>query len=444
MNLLADDVTLSGRETEILLLALDGRTDKEIAAELHLTITTVRTYWDRLRAKLGAVNRAQAIAKALRATHQRTIDRMRRSEERFRLMADTVPDILFTAAGTGSIEYLNRQFYDLTGLRPSKDVFGDLERAMHPGDWGRFLPRWRAAQESSTDFSEDIRLKDRAGRYRWHQLRARRAADPSEFGEWFGCCSDVEDQKHAQAILTNARSELERLVEYRTMELHRTTREIEEFAYSISHDLRAPLRSIISAGRVLLDEHGDRLDASAKELILRAGKSANRLSALIDDLLEFSRLGRRELSPQEVDLVPICRQEIELSAYRNPNVEPTVKLPETLLVVADPILIKAALHHLLDNALKFSSKREQTVIEIGRRDDGAIFVRDNGVGFDERYKSRLFLPFERLHSEKEFPGNGIGLACVRRIVERHGGEVRASSADGEGAEFSFYLAPQPT
>jgi signal transduction histidine kinase/CheY-like chemotaxis protein len=237
-------------------------------------------------------------------------------------------------------------------------------------------------------------------------------------------------------------TELERLVAERTGQLEASSRELEAFSYSVSHDLRAPLRAIGGYTGILLRDHAGRLPADAAQLLEHVSKNVKRMGALIDDLLEFSRLGRKALSVQPVNLAHLARECLkELNGERQGRkVEIVIeKLPPCR---GDVILLKQVLLNLLSNALKYTRKRDAARIEFGaemRNGDCVCHVRDNGAGFDMRYADKLFEVFQRLHSQSEYAGTGVGLAIVRRAIEKHGGKVWAEAAPDQGATFYFSL-----
>ena len=221
--------------------------------------------------------------------------------------------------------------------------------------------------------------------------------------------------------------ELNRSLEVRVRE---RTYELESFCYSVSHDLRAPLRSINATSAILKEDYGDVLPSTALEELERQQQASARLGNLIDDLLRFVRLGQTEPHRKRIDLTELARSvtdELRISAT----------IDEGLFVDGDETLVRLLVQNLLDNAAKFCGSKSACV-EVGR-EGGAIFVRDHGIGFDPKHANRLFRPFERLHREGDFPGTGIGLANVKRIAERHGGRVWAESTPGEGATFFFTL-----
>jgi light-regulated signal transduction histidine kinase (bacteriophytochrome) len=226
-------------------------------------------------------------------------------------------------------------------------------------------------------------------------------------------------------------------------ELERTNRELDAFSYSVSHDLRAPLRAIDGFSSALDKEFGEGLHEHGRHYLGRIRAGVARMSDLIEDLLGLARISRAPLARQPVDLSGIARSVAAELASRPPGRVVEVRIEEGLSADADPRLATVALENLIGNAWKFTGKRDEPRIEVGRAPAAgrAFFVRDNGAGFDMAHADRLFGPFQRLHSEAEFEGTGIGLATVQRIVRRHGGRIWAEGEPGKGATFHFTLEP---
>ena len=225
-------------------------------------------------------------------------------------------------------------------------------------------------------------------------------------------------------------------------ELQASNKELNAFAYSVSHDLRAPLRAIDGFSAVLLQDHGEKLNEEGKDMLRRVRKASDRLAALIDAMLTLSRLTRREMRVERVNLGAVARSVADALRAAEPERQASILLPAKLEARGDRELLRVVLENLLGNAWKFSSEQPQAQIEFGvTQVDGerAYFVRDDGAGFDMAYADKLFIPFQRLHRQQEFPGNGIGLATVERIVHRHGGRLWAEGAVNKGATFFFTL-----
>jgi PAS domain S-box-containing protein len=255
---------------------------------------------------------------------------------------------------------------------------------------------------------------------------------------------DFTDIKQKEEEIQRINSYLEQRVEERTEELAGAMSEMEAFSYSVAHDLRAPLRAMASFARILLEDYSEKLDHEAQSFLSRIVENSIRMGELIDGLLDLSRISRATLEKNEVNLSAMAEEIVRSMEKRQPTPWARTLVHPDLRVEADVRLIHSALQNLLDNAWKFSQKSKDPLIEFGAEErDGEriFFVRDNGAGFDPSYTAKLFKPFERLHTGSEFPGTGIGLATVRRIIERHGGRVWAEGKLGGGATFHFTLPP---
>jgi signal transduction histidine kinase/CheY-like chemotaxis protein len=237
-------------------------------------------------------------------------------------------------------------------------------------------------------------------------------------------------------------AELERRVEERTAALETVNKELETFSYSVSHDLRGPLRSIGGFSQLVLDDYGSKLDENGRRFLGYINAATKRMSELIDDLLKLSRVNRATLKKESVRLDAVAREVVADLEAHEPERRCKVEIGKDLVAEGDPRLMKVVLENLIGNAWKFTSKRQNGHIVIGRveREDGpAFYVKDNGAGFEPHYADKLFVPFQRLHGESEFPGNGIGLATVQRIISRHGGRIWAEAEEDKGATFYFTL-----
>ena len=270
----------------------------------------------------------------------------------------------------------------------------------------------------------------------------------------------AQEERDTQELLRDLRR--------KSAELAAANEELEAFSYSVSHDLRAPLRSITSFSQILLEDHRDQLGEEGRSHLDRIVRAAGRMSLLIDDLIELSRASRGELLRTEVDVSAVADDVVEELEQAEPHRDVEVAVERGLEVWADPRLLRVALVNLIGNAWKYTARAEHARIEfgalpragnngassaaragsdhsgsVGAVDAGPIvfFVRDNGVGFDMANADRLFAPFQRLHSADDFPGSGVGLATVRRIINRHGGRIWAESTPGQGATFYFTLNP---
>jgi light-regulated signal transduction histidine kinase (bacteriophytochrome) len=255
---------------------------------------------------------------------------------------------------------------------------------------------------------------------------------------------DISERVRAAEEVRRFNDVLERRVVERTSELANANRELESFSYSVSHDLRSPLRGIDGFSALLVERYGHVLGEQGMGYLDRVRRAALRMGKLIDDLLDLARIGRHELNRAPVNVSDLADEIVrELNLF---DAEPQreVMVAQGLRAFADADLIRIVLDNLLRNAWKFTSRTAQPKIEVGFADDVEMvfFVRDNGAGFDMRFAGRLFGAFQRLHDVREFDGTGIGLAIVRRIVQRHGGEVWAEGVQNQGATFYFSLPRQ--
>ena len=336
----------------------------------------------------------------------------------------------------------NRQFETMLGFAAG-ELAGRSAVVIYR-DEAEYLERGKeiyAALSNGKNFEEERRFRRKDGQPIWLHAVGR-AVDPQRPLEapsiWIFI--DITQRKQSEEEIRKLNASLEQRVAQRTAELTQANRELESFSYSVSHDLRAPLRAINGFARLLYENEYERLGEEARHMLERIQHGSNRMGELIDDLLDYSRAARVSLAPRAVDLDHLARDvAAELGeAYPAARFE-VAPLP---VIKGDSILLRQVLENLVGNALKYSSRRERPLIEIGcRAGNGAVevFVKDNGAGFDMRYAGKLFGMFQRLHTDRDFPGTGVGLAICKRIVERHGGSIRAESAPEAGATFYFSL-----
>ncbi len=257
-----------------------------------------------------------------------------------------------------------------------------------------------------------------------------------------GVSTDVTERKQAEDQIRQFNMKLEQSVYERTVQLETTNKELEAFSYSVSHDLRAPLRGIDGWSQALLEDHGDKLDEQGQLYIQRVRSETQRMGHLIDDMLRLSRLARVEMMKEQVDLSVIAHDVIERLMQQEPQRQVDFSIQPEMNAEGDPHLLESVLSNLLGNAFKFTGKRAGAHIEFGQtdlKDQRVFFVRDNGVGFNMAYAQKLFGAFQRMHKVSEFPGTGIGLATVQRIIHRHGGRIWAEAEIDRGATFYFTL-----
>jgi signal transduction histidine kinase len=252
------------------------------------------------------------------------------------------------------------------------------------------------------------------------------------------------DLVRSEAAVRQLAADLEKRVVERTADLATANKELEKFAYSVSHDLRAPLRAIDGFSHALLEDYADRLDETGRDYLARVRAGSQRMATLIDDLLMLSKVARAELTPEVIDLSAVARWVVRGLQSADPGRAVAVQIEPAVRARGDPALLQTVLENLLGNAWKYTVHAADARVEFGVTavgEDRVYFVRDNGAGFDMNYAHKLFKPFQRLHPATEFAGHGIGLATVERVVARHGGRVWAEGTVGGGATFYFTLGP---
>jgi PAS domain S-box-containing protein len=368
------------------------------------------------------------------------------SEQRYRSLALATSQIVWTTDAQGKVVGDMPMWREFTA-QGLEEIQGEGRfNALHPDDRERSREVWSKALKRQSFYETEYRLRRHDGEYRWMAVHGVPVLEKDgSIREWVGTCSDIQDRVQCEEEIRKLNQELEQRVVQRTAELESANRELEAFAYSVSHDLRAPLRAVDGFSRILLEEYSPQLPEQAQHYLAVTRKNALQMGALIDDLLAFSRLSRQPLRKQPIAPAELVRQVLdELRAEQEGRrVEITVgDLPPC---EGDPGLLKQVLVNLLSNGLKYTRKREVAKIEVGALTQvggqrPVYYVRDNGVGFDMRYANKLFGVFQRLHGAQEYPGTGVGLAIVQSIVHRHGGHVWAEAGVNQGATFYFVLA----
>lgn len=376
---------------------------------------------------------ALAFVRRARQSEQIELER-RRSEARFREMADNLPLIVSSLDSNGRVLFANKFFFEYTGAKANGELGDLVASTVLAEDRPKLILLWEQARREGAEFSAEVRICRYDAEHRWFEIRyVPFRSEGGAIDGWFGVGIDVHDERVEQERLALA-------VAQRTSQLTEANRDLEGFTYSVSHDLRAPLRAIASTSHMLIEDYGDTIPSDANALLLRQAAAATKLGQLIDDLLHLTRISRIEMRREPLDLSLMAREIVD--GLRS-NGSHRFEIQPDLHATGDSQLIRLALDNLFLNAVKFSPGGGS--IEFGKAETSrgpAFYLRDHGVGFDMAYAHKLFKPFERLVTEQEFPGTGIGLTNVQRAIERHGGEVWAESELGHGATFYFTLAPR--
>ena len=394
----------------------------------------LRSETDALRAEVA---RLRAVVEAGPQSLRESESALRESEARFRAAVGAV-GILWTNDADGRMVGPQPGWSSLTGQSPEECEGYGWAAAVHPEDAQPTIDAWNEAVRERRTFEFEHRVRDREGRWRRFSIRAVPVLGPEgSVREWVGVHADVTDLREAVEALRRSEAELDRKVRERTAELQAANETLNGFTYYVAHDLRAPLRSIVSTSRIVQEDFGDALPAEALALLDRQAQAALRLGQLIDDLLRLSRLSQLAPERSRVDLTALAREVAAEALGVHPGSTARVVVDEGLVTRADPSLLRLALGNLIENAVKYSP--DGGAVTVGARAGKAFFVSDEGIGIDPRYFTKVFEPFQRLHKDEEFAGTGIGLSNVRQIVERHGGRVWVESSPGAGSTFLFTL-----
>jgi PAS domain S-box-containing protein len=367
---------------------------------------------------------------------------LRESEERYRTLVDVAPDAI-AIHSEGKVVFVNEAAGRMLGVESPEELIGKpVHGFVHPDNWEETKSRVMSLLEGETSPYpvEDlyVRLDGTTFPVEVTAAQLNYQGKPSIQA----IVRDITERKQAEEDIRQLNEELEQRVVERTAQLEAANRELEAFSYSVSHDLRAPLRAIDGYTRILVEDYESALEAEGQRMCAVIRHQTQRMGQLIDDLLAFSRLSRVDVRASSIDMEDLANAAFHEVTTPEERERIDLHLASLPPAVGDPALIRQVWINLMTNAIKFSANREQAVIAVSSsQDDGETIysVRDNGAGFDMQYANKLFGVFQRLHSEREFEGTGVGLATVQRIIHRHGGRVWAESEVDQGATFYFTL-----
>ena len=380
---------------------------------------------------------------------KRAEDALRASEERFRLLADNISQLAWMADAAGSLFWYNQRWFDYTGTTLEEMNGWGWEKVHHPDHLGRVVAKWKTHLEQGNYWEDTFPLRGKDGNYGWYLSRAFPIRDDSgRIVRWFGTNTDITDVRSAQEALKEAQNALaeqnqilDRTVQERTARLQETITELEAFSYSISHDMRSPLRAMQGYADALLQDYKGKLDAQGEQYLQRILRGANRLDLLIRDVLAYSKVAREQIQLQVIDLEALIRDIVQ----NYPNLHSShleVKILPLPKVWGHEGLLTQVVSNLLGNAVKFcrpGTPPRATISADTHEGKIRVWFEDNGLGIAPEHHKQIFEIFGRVYPESKFEGTGIGLAIVKKAVERMGGGVGLVSELGSGSRFWLTL-----
>ena len=373
---------------------------------------------------------------------KRSEELLQQQQQQLALIIDNIPSTLALLDGSYRYLFVNRQYERRYGITAAQAVGRPLEEVIGREATERARPHFAHAEKGES-VTFEVGYQDPSSAVRYGQLTlAPQCAEDGSMKSLLVVGNDVTALKQAEQALHDANEALEHRVQERTKELEAANRELEAFSYSVSHDLRAPLRVIDGFSRIALESYSSALPAEAQSLLSDIRTNTQQMGRLVDDLLSFARFSRQPIRRQTIETEPLVRSVLDALLAMQPALRVQTHIGQLPPCQADLGLLRQVWQNLIDNALKYAAKRDPMILEIGCQvsaGEEVYFVRDNGVGFDMRQVKKLFGVFQRLHRAEDYQGTGVGLALVKRIVERHGGRVWAEAEPDRGATFFFTL-----
>jgi PAS domain S-box-containing protein len=365
------------------------------------------------------------------------------SERRYHALARIAPVGIFRTDAVGNCIYTNERWCQIAGMSPEQALGEGWSAALHPEDRERVFTEWYQAAKTQAPFHGEYRFQRPDGAVSWVLVQT--TAEEDSQGDvigYVGTITDISEQKNTEDELRIHRDHLEELVSERTHAMEASNRELEAFAYSVSHDLRAPLRAIDGFSHLLGEDCADAIGDLGKGYLRRVRAASQRMGKLIDDILQLARMTQRDMQWLDVDMSKLANAAVDRLREAEPGRRVDARVAPDMRAAGDRTLLGVVLDNLIGNAWKYTGGKDHACIEIGVLEQGeepVYFVKDNGAGFDMSYADKLFGIFQRLHRANEFEGTGIGLATVQRIIDRHNGRVWAEAEADKGATFFFTL-----
>jgi PAS domain S-box-containing protein len=380
------------------------------------------------------------------------------SHKEFQFVTDFMPQLIWVTRADGFHYYYNKQWFDYTGLTYEETAGDGWNQVFHPEDQQRAWKAWRDSLDTGEPYEIEYRCRRWDGAYRWFLGRAVPLKDNSDkILKWFGTCTDIDDQKKAAEIMEFRIKERTDELRNINQELSRSNQNLEQFAHAASHDMKEPIRKILTFSSRLRERLTDRLDQTELDLFERMDRAGYRMSHLVEDLLNFSLVSQVPQAAEEVDLNITLADVLTDLEHLIEQKRPTINIAPLPTIIGYKRQLQQLFQNLVTNALKYGKAGVLTQIEITSRNiegrDSAkkipiteadrsfylIEVKDNGIGFEREYAERIFGMFQRLHGNTEYEGSGVGLAIARKVAENHNGYIWGDSKSGEGATFTVLL-----